>query len=176
MSDIKDIVKDVMTINEESLLSTDYANYFNEVSMSIGMLLQMPEMIEDLNKWEPKSYEHYFLDSSLPDKEKIIEAYNHSPDIYKTAFSSLVSKINNKVLEIIAIANMMDLQEEDGEDILNDYVSYINKLISYLVGVVNCNYYLDEVETEIVSYSFNETSERDLKDSVVEQDDIDSLF
>ena len=50
-------------INGTTLLATDYLNHFNEVIMLIEMVPDMPDIIEDVLAWEPKTYVRHFADS-----------------------------------------------------------------------------------------------------------------
>src|SRR5713226_2735564 len=54
------------TIDEATLLSTDYFNTFNEVVMLLGMLPEMPEMIGDIDAWQFRTYEQHFAESHRP--------------------------------------------------------------------------------------------------------------
>src|SRR5467141_888260 len=67
------------TIDGGTLLSTDYFNTFNEVIMLLGMLPEMPEMIEEIDAWRFRSYAEHFSDSHLPFAALAIEAYAHVP-------------------------------------------------------------------------------------------------
>ena len=52
-------------INEQTLLATDYLNHFNEIVMLIEMVPDMPECLDDILEWTPKSYTQHFEDSSF---------------------------------------------------------------------------------------------------------------
>ena len=43
-------------INPATGLSTDYLNHFSEALMALEMVRDMPECIEDLRAWTPKTY------------------------------------------------------------------------------------------------------------------------
>ena len=72
-----------ININPVTLLATDYLNHFNEVIMLIEMVADMPDMIEDVLAWEPKSYSQHFADSGFKDKNLAIEAYGAAPEDLK---------------------------------------------------------------------------------------------
>ncbi|MGB0750072.1 MAG: hypothetical protein ACPGO3_15130 [Magnetospiraceae bacterium] len=84
-------------INEQTLLATDYLNHFNEVIMLIEMVPDMPECLEDVQDWQPKSYPDHFRDSSFSDKDLAIEAYEHAPERYREPFDATVDKANRLV-------------------------------------------------------------------------------
>ena len=62
-------------INEQTLLATDYLNHLNEPIMLFEMLADVPELLDELAEWQPKSYVEHFTDSAFSDKDLAIEAY-----------------------------------------------------------------------------------------------------
>lgn len=65
-------------INPDTLLATDYLNHFNEVIMLFEMLPDMPDCLEDIEAWRPKTYIEHFADSGFQGKELAITAYKHA--------------------------------------------------------------------------------------------------
>lgn len=63
------------SISAVTYLATDYLNHFNEVIMLLDMIVDMPDLIEELCLWHPKDYITHFKDSGLSDQDLIIEAY-----------------------------------------------------------------------------------------------------
>jgi len=84
-------------INEQTLLATDYLNHFNEIIMILEMVPMMPEVFEDAEAWEPKSYKQHFIDSTVADKDLAVEAYDYVPDKYKQPFEEIVDRINRLI-------------------------------------------------------------------------------
>ncbi len=62
-------------VNPASGLANDYLNLFNEIVMLIEQLPAMPELIDDILKWRPVSYQSYFSNSILPGRVSALEAY-----------------------------------------------------------------------------------------------------
>ena len=91
-------------VNTDTLLATDYLNHFNEVIMQVEMLADMPDWIDELLEWTPKSYEQHFEDSSLPDKAQIIEAYHHAPALFREALQIEVDTLVDLVSETLQLA------------------------------------------------------------------------
>jgi hypothetical protein len=89
-------------VNPESLLATDYLNHFNEVVMLLGLVADMPECLDDLRGWAPKSYPQHFLDSGLSDRHLAVEGYAMSPARYREPFDYAVSRMDRLVLRTIA--------------------------------------------------------------------------
>lgn len=86
-------------VSEVSLLATDYLNHFNEVVMMIGMIPDMPEMLDDVRAWQPKSYADHFRDSGFAAKDVAIEAYAHSPAQFRAPFDLTIERLNTEVAE-----------------------------------------------------------------------------
>jgi len=84
-------------ISKETLLATDYLNHFNEITMLIDMVPDMPEFLEECRKWQPKSYTEHFRTSDFVERELAIEAYDHAPSIYKSRLTETISYMNNVV-------------------------------------------------------------------------------
>src|SRR5438270_13930150 len=87
------------TIDAGTLLSTDYFNSFNEVIMLLGMLPEMPDMIDDIKAWKFISYEEHFRASGLPFAGLAIEAYAHVPPPVRNRFERTVTAMHQTVDE-----------------------------------------------------------------------------
>ena len=87
------------TIDGTTLLSTDYFNTFNEVIMLLGMLPEMPEMIEEIDAWRFRTYEEHFSDSHLPFAALAIEAYAHAPSPVRDRFEQTIAQMREIVDE-----------------------------------------------------------------------------
>lgn len=88
-------------INSETLLATDYLNHFNEVVMLLEMLPDMPDCLENLQAWQPKSYPDHFADSVFSDRDLAIEAYALVPEAYLTPFIHVVESLDSAILGAI---------------------------------------------------------------------------
>lgn len=87
-------------INPVTRLATDYLNHFNEVIMLIDMLDMMPECIEDVLLWEPKSYRRHFEESGFAEKDLAIAAYDHAPRVIRLAFDHTVAEIDTEIFSV----------------------------------------------------------------------------
>jgi len=87
-------------INEQTLLATDYLNHFNEIVMTLEMIPDMPEFLDEAKEWKPKSYKDHFRDSTIADKDLAIEAFDHSPIRFRQPFEVTISTID----QLIAMA------------------------------------------------------------------------
>lgn len=88
-------------INQQTLLATDYLNHFNEIIMLIGMIPDMPELVEDCLQWEPKSYPNHFRESSFSHRELAVAAYDFVPDDFLLPFEDTVRITNDVVLQAV---------------------------------------------------------------------------
>ena len=126
-------------INEETLLATDYLNHFNEVAMIIEMVPDMPDFVEEIKAWSPKSYKAHFGESTFSDKDLAIAAYDCVPTLYFAAFEDAVSKANK------AVANCVPRLEEAAATGDRDMIAIvtaevcaeIEELMSAMRGIVN---------------------------------------
>lgn len=89
---------DANNINPVSFLATDYLNHYNEVFMMLEMVPDMPDIIEDLAEWEPKSYIQHFTDSNLAEKNIAIDAYNLCPEHFKIPFDLLGTRLDQLII------------------------------------------------------------------------------
>jgi hypothetical protein len=88
-------------LDPKTLLATDYLNHFNEIVMLLEMVPDMPDMLEDVKAWKPKSYKDHFRDSTIAHKDLAIEAYDHVPAIYREPFEQTVAQIDATIASAI---------------------------------------------------------------------------
>ncbi|WP_029011671.1 hypothetical protein [Niveispirillum irakense] len=98
------------TIDDRTLLSTDYFNHFNEVIMLLSMLGDMPDMLDDIVAWIPKTYRQHFETSGLAFAPLAIEAYEYVPPEFRVAFDENVNEMNSLIVE--AVANLSALRDD----------------------------------------------------------------
>ena len=122
-------------IDETTLLATDYLNHFNEIVMLLEMVPDMPEILDDVKAWRPKTYKDHFLGSTIADKDLAIEAYDHVPDIYREPFEQTIEQLN------AMIANATERLERnlaDGDmDILKTNAQTVSRLIQKLMDMAS---------------------------------------
>jgi hypothetical protein len=85
------------TIDPSTLLSTDYFNLFNEVIMLLGMLPDMPDLIDEVAAWQFKTYAQHFAESGLAFAPLAIEAYPHAPAAARAQFEETIEKMRAMV-------------------------------------------------------------------------------
>ncbi len=88
-------------IEPETLLATDYLNHFNEIVMLLEILPDIPDCLEDVRQWQPKSYQDHFRDSVFTDKDLAIFAYENAPARYREPFDDVVRQMDALVASAI---------------------------------------------------------------------------
>ena len=83
-------------VNPASGLANDYLNLFNEIVMLIEQLPTMPELIEDIQRWSPISYQNYFARSILPGSGSAIENYARLDARFRRNFESVVADLDRR--------------------------------------------------------------------------------
>lgn len=167
-------VKDA-NINSQSLLATDYLNHFNEVHMLFDMLPSMPECMEDIQTWAPKSYSEHFADSVFADKDLAIEAYEHSPDEYRLPFEETVSEMNDMILQTIMQATPV-LEENNADElqkIIREYSPKMIELIEKCGAIINGA--KQQTQQNSIDHYFDEDQDN-LDGEDLDQNMIDDMF
>ena len=122
-------------IDETTLLATDYLNHFNEIVMLLEMVADMPEILDDVKAWRPKTYKDHFRDSTIADKDLAIEAYDYVPSIYREPFEQTIDQLN------AMIANATERLERnlaDGDmEILKANAQTVSRLIQKLMDMAS---------------------------------------
>jgi hypothetical protein len=81
-------------INPVTGLATDYLNHFNQAIMMLELLPQMPDCLEDLLGWQPRSYPEHFAASNFSDRELAIAAYDIAEPIVRCQLDELADTMN----------------------------------------------------------------------------------
>lgn len=84
-------------INPVTRLATDYLNHFNEVIMLVDMLEVMPECVDEVLEWQPKTYQRHFQDSCFAEKDLAIAAYEQAPPAIRLAFDRTIADIDMEI-------------------------------------------------------------------------------
>ncbi len=159
------------TINNISLLSTDYLNHFNELVMLLEMVADMPDMMEEVKLWQPKTYQQHFQDSVFTHKDLAIAAYEHAPIEFKEPFDKTVTAVNNAIL--IGLPHLEEIiSHGDAEIIKHEAMSFtrnVQMLTERASAIVNGLIHEEATSHKIVEEDDNEAV-------VMNQNAIDSLF
>ena len=122
-------------IDETTLLATDYLNHFNEIVMLLEMVPDMPDMLEEVKAWQPKSYKDHFKDSTIADKDLAIEAYDHVPGIYREPCEQTIKQINSMIASTI---ERLEQNIRDGQDdVLRANVQTLSGILQRLMDMAS---------------------------------------
>lgn len=94
--------REISTINPVTGLSTDYLNHFTEAVMVLEMGTTMPDCLEELNSWRPKTYREHFLASAFRDRGAIIAAYDAANPAIRDALDRNAAALNDALSEVCA--------------------------------------------------------------------------
>lgn len=127
------------SINEQTLLATDYLNLFNEVLMILEMVSDVPEIIERAKEWRPKTYAQHFQDSNLSEGDLIVAAYEQSPGKYRMPFDETVTELNGMVEDGIRdIENAIATGEKNlAESVSETVVSSLRQTMEKANGIIH---------------------------------------
>ena len=91
------------SINERTLLASDFLNQFHELVMLLEALAVQPDaFIGDLRQWHPVGYEEHFSTSGIRDKELAIAAYRMAPKRVRAKFDTAVARLQGEALRLVA--------------------------------------------------------------------------
>ena len=86
-------------IDPRSLLTTDYFNHFNEVVIMFSMVGEMPEILDDIDLWDFKSYREHFMESGLGFAPLAIECYEAAPTETRERFEKIATQMSMLIVE-----------------------------------------------------------------------------
>lgn len=135
---IRPILED-NNINPVSFLATDYLNHYNEVFMLLEMVPDMPDMIEELEEWKPKTYSEHFNETNFTGKDVAIKAYEVCPDHIKLPFDMLVAKLDQHILTTVkeAYEHYKAGDEEKVIKLVNEELAQMKRNWSALNAIIH---------------------------------------
>jgi hypothetical protein len=81
-------------------LATDYLNHFNEIAMLVDMAGDMPDAVDEILAWRPRSYRDHFHLTGFRERELAIEAYEACPPSMRAPFDEACAAIADAILQI----------------------------------------------------------------------------
>jgi len=94
----------IPNINPVTGLSTDYLNHFTEALMALEMAADIPECLDDLKAWRPKSYADHFAQSRFTNRGVVIDLYRVAQPALRREVDRLSETINGLLIEAIEAA------------------------------------------------------------------------
>jgi hypothetical protein len=144
-------------INPQTLLASDFLNHLNEPLMLLELVPDMPEMLEELDQWRPKTYVEHFRDSGFTDKDLAIEAYEWSPQEFRVAFEETVDLANRCVKDAMTALRgpTANAQIDEIRKIVEQTMSALTKLVDRANAIIHGNdFALDQGQIdEIMAFS-----------------------
>ncbi len=126
-------------INEQTLLATDYLNHFNEIVMTVGMVPDFRDLMDDTKAWPPISYAEQFQNSAFSDKDLAVEAYGLVPERFLTPLEQtmshviqLIETVIQRLDAVIASGSDEELRHVATEPSLN-----IQRLLEIASAIIN---------------------------------------
>ncbi len=159
-------------INSQTFLATDYLNHFNEIVMLIELTPSMPDCIEDIGSWHPKSYEEHFTESGFSDKELAIAAYQHAPDLVKKRFDETVAELDRSIID--AIESLKETLEMDIPEYLSLLCEKLTAELRHLIDTASAIINGHHETLKVVAHTTTITTENDSIEKT--QAAVDELF
>jgi hypothetical protein len=123
-------------INPVTGLSTDYLNHFTEAVMALEMAASMPECVDDLRAWQPRSYAEHFAASRFSNRDAIVAAYHSADPKVRSALDRAAEMLN----ALMERSRDLACQQSDAaeiEAIARRAAERIRPLIARTAAVIN---------------------------------------
>jgi signal transduction histidine kinase len=123
----------VPNINPVTRLSTDYLNHFTEALMALEMAADIPECLDDLRAWGPKTYAEHFAQSRFKNRNMII-------DLYETAEPALrreVERLSDTINRMLSAARAAATGQADVAEVARHATAAVRSLIAELAALIN---------------------------------------
>jgi hypothetical protein len=89
--------------DSESGLAGAYLSQFNEMVNLIEQLPDTPELIGDILKWQPITYQDYFNTSAMPGRVSAADVYASLNCCVRQSFEGVVDDLDSKALGAVAV-------------------------------------------------------------------------
>ena len=123
-------------INPSTGLSTDYLNHFTEALMALEMAGSVPECLDDLREWQPKTYPEHFAGSRFSNRDAIVAAYFATDPPIRILLDRMAKVLN----ALVARSRDLACQQTDAaeiEVIARRGVARLRPLIAQTAALIN---------------------------------------
>jgi hypothetical protein len=129
-------LRGIPDINRGTGLSTDYLNHFNEAVMLLEMLPAMPECVDDLKDWRPKTYCEHFAGSAFSDRNAVIAAYLAADPAVREALDTAAETLNSVLAKTrnVVVAHRAT---PEAHELAQRAVAWLKPLIARTAAVIN---------------------------------------
>ncbi len=130
-------------VNPSSGIANDFLNQYNEILLLVENLpILLPEMIEELLAWSPRSYEEYFRISPLVGGHLAIEIYQALDEAFREDFEAQIAKVNvlaSKAILVIShqLHGSKEMHPEDIESFCEEISTKMRAEIEKAADLVN---------------------------------------
>jgi hypothetical protein len=126
----------IPNINPVTGLSTDYLNHFSEALMALEMVREMPNCIDDLRAWMPRTYAEHFAQSRFSNRDTVIQMYEAAPQLLRETLDGLSEILNSRLAE--ARDSAVHHAKNRAPDVAPGHASiYIRPLLAQLSALIN---------------------------------------
>ena len=163
-------------IDPRSLLCTDYFNHFNEVVMMFTMVGDMPEILDDIDAWDFKSYREHFMESGLGFAPLAIECYEVAPNDLRERFEKIATQMSMLIVETrVKLRQVWEAGDMDRfKDMANLHSMELQGMIDDGGAIVHG--YKQAFDQESVDEMFDDGSGAKPAEGGSSQADIDAMF
>ena len=123
----------IPNINPATGLSTDYLNHFTEALMALEMASDIPECLDDLRAWAPKTYAEHFRQSGFTKRSVAIRLYDNAD----RALREEVDRISDAINGLLAKARAAAIGGGEIAAIASRAAATIRPLIADLAALIN---------------------------------------
>ena len=122
-------------VNPVTGLSTDYLNHFTEVVMVLEMASSMPECLDDLRAWRPKTYVEHFAGSRFTSRDAIVNAYQAADPAVRQRLDVASEELNAAILRARDLASNSIGHADAGP--LQQALLQLRPLVARAAAVIN---------------------------------------
>jgi hypothetical protein len=123
-------------INPSTGLSTDYLNHFTDAVMVLEMIGTLPEGLDDLRNWKPKTYAEHFAASRFSNRDAIAAAYGAADPAARRALdrnAELLNAMTMRTLELV----LQHVDTPEVQAIARRALERLRPLISRTASIIN---------------------------------------
>jgi hypothetical protein len=126
----------IPNINPVTGLSTDYLNHFTELLMALEMVADVPECIDDVRAWRPKTYAEHFATSRFTNRDTVIRMYQAADPALRKEVDQ-TSDALNRLLVKARDAALRDSKTATAGTAARHATADVRPLIAELAALIN---------------------------------------
>ena len=126
----------IPNINPLTGLSTDYLNHFTEAVMVLEMAASLPECLDDLRAWRPKTYTEHFATSRFANREAVIRAYEAADPAVRAALDEASETLNAVLVQTRSVV-LEHLATPAADALAQRGLRWLKPLIARIAAVIN---------------------------------------